>query len=258
MSALHRFNAWPPFQIAELEELADAAEAELALLADAALALLADAALTLLADTALALLADTTLALAALIELSAEATDELSALSTEATTELSELGGGMSDAVSETAELAADETGREETPDAGLARRDALTELMEASSEASDCNTEETDAADALDALAAETEDSDARDAETLDSNSEAMLDAETELDEPALPESGAPMEVGAVEVLEDKLPPRPSPRESMLAAELDALDDKLAEDVMEADSPRSVAVMEAISESRLLRSGIE
>jgi hypothetical protein len=138
-----------------------------------------------------------------------------------------------------TAELSTEEAGREEMPEdglpwMGLARADSLTELIEASAEDSEADKLEAD-----------------------DKDAGAMLDEDA-----TLPDNGSPIELGATDELEDKLPPRPSPAESMLDTELDALaDDKLAEDVIEAERPRSadsMLVMEAITESRLLRSGIE
>jgi len=145
---------------------------------------------------------------------------------------------------------------------------DSLTALIEDRAEASDSNADETDTADtdASDALAADAEDSEASEADALeadakDADAALMADSTsggTELDAATLPERGSPIS----DPDEDRLPPRPKPRESMLSIELDALaDDKLADDVMDADSPRpadSMLSTLAMTESKLLSSGIE
>lgn len=181
----------------------------------------------------------------ALRELSAAAATELTELSIAATTELTELAGagGMDADIDIDISLLA------------LPTSDSLTALIEDSCEANDAKADETETADtdASEALAAEAEETEARDADAA-----LMADSTIggiELDETALPDRGSPIK----DPDEDRLPPRPAPRESMLAAELTELaDDRLAEDVMEADSPRSMLSTLAMTESKLLRSGIE
>lgn len=191
----------------------------------------------------------------ALRELSAAAATELTELSIAATTELTELAGagGMDADIEIDISLLA------------LPTSDSLTALIEDSCEANDAKADETETADtdASEALAADAEDSEASEAEAEETearDADAALMADStiggiELDETALPDRGSPIK----DPDEDRLPPRPAPRESMLAAELTELaDDRLAEDVMEADSPRSMLSTLAMTESKLLRSGIE